>query len=100
MITPEDIVKAELPKLKQYYKYLHNYVEALDRFYENFEQSIDLNREDKESPAWEIYKGLVEEYDNADSLIRSTNYYLGKHSQHSRIQNTKRLLPTHREHRS
>ena len=80
IVTPEQISKADKNTLREIKYNLVTDLIKLEKFFETFLEETELDDKDLDSPEWFTYKGMMEEYDRVDSLIRSADFYLGKHT--------------------
>ena len=79
-VTPEEIAKASKFELQQIkYDLITDFLK-LEKFFESFLDKNELDDNDLDSPEWFTYREMMTEYDRVDSLIRSADFYLGKHS--------------------
>lgn len=75
MITKSDIAQASPEQLIEYRGQLAVARMRMDKFFSVFLNENELP-EDTETLAWKTYKGMLEEYETLQSLIKTTEYYI------------------------
>jgi hypothetical protein len=51
----------------------------IDKFFSVFLDKHDLTEENTCTPEWHTYKAMLKNYENIQSLLNTTDYYIKKH---------------------
>lgn len=79
-ITHDMIVQSEKQDLFKYRQQLNIAKMKLDKFFTIFLDNSDLREDEPNTTDWQVYREMTKEYEKVNHLIRSTEYYLGKHA--------------------